>query len=201
MAALKPAFFFLISYLLGSIPFGILIARRHRVDIQQVGSKNIGATNVLRAVGKKAAIFTLLGDLTKGIAAVLLGKIFFTSPAMPSALGLLAIIGHDWSIFNRFRGGKGVATSLGVFLVLAPCPALLALLVWMGVLGISRYVSLASISAAVALPPFIFLLSGAGPLFFTSLPAAALLIFKHRSNIQRLMAGTENRMGKRKKRT
>ena len=194
MIGLKALFLGIIAYLLGSIPFGILIARRHRVDIQKVGSKNPGATNVLRTVGKKAALFTLLGDLAKGAVAVLLGKTFSSSAAMAEALGLLAIIGHDWSIFNRLRGGKGVATSLGVFLVLTPQPTLLALLVWGAALGISRYVSLASILAAAALPLLIFIFQGTGSLFFTSLAASTLLIFKHRSNIQRLRAGTEHKL-------
>ncbi|MCL6584577.1 MAG: glycerol-3-phosphate 1-O-acyltransferase PlsY [bacterium] len=194
MIGLKALFLGIIAYLLGSIPFGILIARRHRVDIQKVGSKNPGATNVLRTVGKKAALFTLLGDLAKGAVAVLLGKAFSSSAAMAEALGLLAIIGHDWSIFNRLRGGKGVATSLGVFLALTPGPTLLALLVWGTALGISRYVSLASILAAAALPLLIFIFQGTGSLFFTSLAASALLILKHRSNIQRLIAGTEHKL-------
>jgi glycerol-3-phosphate acyltransferase PlsY len=199
MIIVKSVFFFLIAYLLGSIPCGILIAHIYRIDICQVGSKNPGATNVLRTVGKKPALFTLLGDMGKGMAAVMLGKIFFSSPAMAAIMGLLAIIGHDWSIFSQFRGGKGVATSLGVFLILAPYPILLALLIWLGVLGISRYVSLASISAAVVLPIFVFFFYGTGPLFFISLLAALLLIFKHKANIQRLLAGTENSLTRRPK--
>ncbi|MEW5802314.1 MAG: glycerol-3-phosphate 1-O-acyltransferase PlsY [bacterium] len=193
MAILKPAFFFLMAYFLGSIPFGVLIARMYRVDIRQVGSKNPGATNVLRAVGKKPAIFTLLGDLGKGMAASILGKVFLSSSGLAAIMGFMAIIGHDWSIFSRFRGGKGVATSLGVFLILAPLPAVLALLTWLGVFAVSRYVSLASVSAAMVLPVFIFLFSGGNStLFQVALLASALLIFKHRSNIQRLMAGTEH---------
>jgi len=200
MVILKSAFFFLIAYILGSIPCGILIARLYRIDIRQVGSKNPGATNVLRAVGKKPALFTLLGDLCKGMAAVSLGKVFFSSPAMPAIMGLLAIIGHDWSIFSQFRGGKGVATSLGVFLILAPYAVLFALLTWLGVLAISRYVSLASISAALVLPFFTFLFYRAGlPLLFVSLLAAILLIFKHKANIQRLLDGTEHSMARRSK--
>ncbi len=199
MVILKSAFFFLIAYILGSIPCGILIARLYRIDIRQVGSKNPGATNVLRAVGKKPALFTLLGDLSKGMAAVSLGKVFFSSPAMAAIMGLLAIIGHDWSIFSQFRGGKGVATSLGVFLILAPYAVLIALLTWLGVLFISRYVSLASISAALALPFSTFFFYGGGPLFFVSLLAAILLIFKHKENIQRLLAGTEHSLTRRSK--
>jgi glycerol-3-phosphate acyltransferase PlsY len=197
MVILKSAFFFIIAYVIGSIPCGILIARHYLVDIRQVGSKNPGATNVLRAVGKKPALFTLLGDLTKGMVAVFLGKVFLSSQSLAAVMGLLAIIGHDWSIFSQFKGGKGVATSLGVFLILAPYPMLFALLTWLGVLGISRYVSLASICAAVVLPIFSFFFYGANPLFLVSLLASILLIFKHKANIQRLLTGAEHSLGSR----
>lgn len=199
MAILKTAFFFIIAYILGSIPCGMLIARMYQIDIRQVGSKNPGATNVLRTVGKKPALFTLLGDLSKGMAAAFLGKVFLSSPAMAAVMGLLAIIGHDWSIFSQFRGGRGVATSLGVFSILAPKPILIALLIWLGVVGISRYVSLASISAAVVLPILVFFFYGTKPPFFVSLLAALLLIYKHKENIQRLLAGTEHSLGRRSK--
>ena len=105
----KPAFFLLIAYLLGSIPFGVLISKIYQTDIRKVGSKSTGATNVLRTVGKKPALLTLLGDVGKGIAAVLLGEIFFSSLALIAGMGLIAIIGHDWPIFAKFHGGKGVA--------------------------------------------------------------------------------------------
>lgn len=196
MAIIKPAFFLLIAYLLGSIPFGILISRIYQTDIRKVGSKSTGATNVLRTVGKKPALLTLLGDIGKGITVVLLGKIFLSSPFLVACMGLIAIIGHDWPVFAKFRGGKGVATSLGVFLILAPLPLLLTLLIWLAVLGIWRYVSLASILAGVFLPLFIWFFSGVGILFSISLAAGILLIYRHRSNIQRLLAGNENKLGK-----
>ena len=109
MEIIKPAFFLLIAYLLGSIPFGVLISKIYQTDIRKVGSKSSGATNVLRTVGKKPALLTLLGDVGKGIAAVLLGKIFLSSPALVAGMGLIAIIGQDWPIFAKFSGGKGVA--------------------------------------------------------------------------------------------
>lgn len=196
MEIIKTAFFLLIAYLLGSIPFGVLISKIYRIDIRKVGSKSSGATNVLRTVGKKPALLTLLGDVGKGIATVLLGKIFLSSPALVAGMGLIAIIGHDWPVFAKFRGGKGVATSLGVFLILTPLPLLLTLLIWLVVLGIWRYVSLASILAGVFLPLFIWFFLGGGVLFYISLAAGILLIYRHKSNIKRLLADNENKLGK-----
>lgn len=196
MAIIKPAFFFLIAYLLGSIPFGVLISKIYRIDIRKIGSKSPGATNVLRTVGKKPALLTLLGDVSKGMAAVLLGKVFLFSPNLFACMGLAAIIGHDWPVFAKFRGGKGVATSLGVFLILTPLPLLLTLLIWLVVVAIWRYVSLASILAGVSLPLFVWLFYRAGFLVYISSAAGILLIYRHRSNIQRLLAGNENKLGK-----
>ena len=196
MEIIKPAFFLLTAYLLGSIPFGVLISKIYQTDIRKVGSKSSGATNVLRTVGKKPALLTLLGDVGKGIAAVLLGKFFLSSLALVAGMGLIAIIGHDWPVFAKFRGGKGVATSLGVFLILTPLPLLLTLLIWLVVLWLWRYVSLASILAGVFLPLFIWFLGGAGVLFYISLTAGLLLIYRHKSNIKRLLAGNENKLGK-----
>ncbi|MGA1875364.1 MAG: glycerol-3-phosphate 1-O-acyltransferase PlsY, partial [bacterium] len=192
----KSAFFLLMAYVMGSIPFGVLVSRLYRINIHQVGSKNPGATNVLRTVGKKAAILTLLGDLGKGAASVALGRLFLSSHALVATMGLLAIIGHDWSIFSKFQGGKGVATSLGVFLILAPYPVLLALLGWLIILGATRYVSLASIMAGILLPVLVWFFEGAGFLLFVSLIAGGLLILRHKQNIHRLMSGTENKLGK-----
>jgi glycerol-3-phosphate acyltransferase PlsY len=173
-----------------------LISRLYRINIHQVVSKNPGATNVLRAVGKKAAVLTLLGDLGKGAASVALGRFFLSSQILIATMGLLAIIGHDWSIFSKFQGGKGVATSLGVFLILAPYPVLLALLAWLIILGATRYVSLASIMAGILLPILVWLFEGAGFLLVVSLVAGGLLILRHKQNIHRLMIGTENKLGK-----
>ena len=195
-AIIKPVFFLLLAYLLGSIPFGVLISKIYRIDIRKVGSKGSGATNVLRTVGKKPALLTLLGDVGKGIAAVLLGKIFLSSPPLVAGMGLVAIIGHDWPVFAKFHGGKGVATSSGVFLILTPLPLLLTLLIWLVVLGLWRYVSLASIMAGIFLPLFIWFFFGIGVLFYISLAAGILLIYRHRSNVQRLWAGNENKLGK-----
>lgn len=196
MEIIKPAFFFLVAYLLGSIPFGVLISKIYRTDIRKVGSKSPGATNVLREVGKKPALLTLLGDVGKGMVAVLLGQIFLSSQVLVAGMGLIAIIGHDWPVFAKFRGGKGVATSLGVFLILTPLPLLLTLLIWLLVLGIWRYVSLASILAGAFLPLFVWFFFRAGVLFYISLAAGILLIYRHKSNIKRLLSGNENKLRK-----
>ena len=176
-----------------------MISKIYQTDIRKVGSKSPGATNVLREVGKKPAFLTLLGDVGKGMVSVLLGQIFLSSRLLVACMGLMAVIGHDWPVFAKFRGGKGVATSLGVFLILTPVPLVLTLLIWLVTLGIWRYVSLASILAGISLPLFNLVFFGAGFLFYISLVAGILLIYRHRSNIQRLLAGTEDTLGKKVK--
>lgn len=194
------------AYLLGAVPFGYLVAKARGIDIRQVGSGNIGATNVFRAVGKSWGMVTLLLDVAKGFAAVyflplwLLGEIGADTLNLRLISGLMAICGHNWTVFLRFRGGKGVATSLGVLLGLAPAACLIALAAWILTALAWRYVSLASIVAAAvaAIVAWPLYLSGSGPLLPAILNLLAILaIVRHRSNISRLMAGTENRFGKR----
>jgi acyl phosphate:glycerol-3-phosphate acyltransferase len=197
------------AYLLGSIPTGYLLVRlfRHE-DIRSVGSGNIGATNVLRTVGKGLGAATFLLDVLKGCAAVWLGAAMAAvlAPGMPrrdaEALGaLFAVLGHMFPVWLKFRGGKGVATGFGVFLVAAPWAALAAITVFAIVLALSRYVSLGSILAAGCFPVFAwFLVKGERPLFFIAVQAtvAGLIIVKHHQNVRRLLAGTESRFGARK---
>ncbi len=187
-----------IAYLVGSIPFGLLISQAvGRLDIRRFGSGNIGTANVLRIVGKKAAVLTLVGDLLKGflpaLAAVLLGG----SELLVAGVGMAAVLGHNWSIYLRFAGGKGVATSFGALLAMTPLPALLGLLVWFGVLLVFRYTSLAAMAACVCIPPVIFFSTGFGPYWTFSLLVALLIFIRHRDNIKRLWAGTEYRVGQR----
>jgi acyl phosphate:glycerol-3-phosphate acyltransferase len=187
-----------IAYLVGSIPFGLLVSQAvGRVDIRQYGSGNIGTANVLRIVGKRAAALTLLGDLLKGflptLAAVLLGG----TELLVAGVGMATVLGHNWSIYLRFAGGKGVATTFGALLAMTPLFALLGLLVWLGVLLLFRYPSLAAMVASVCIPPVIFFSTGPGPYFIFSLMAAALIFIRHRDNIRRLWAGTEHRVGQR----
>lgn len=194
------------AYLLGSIPTGYLLVRAFRnQDIRTVGSGNIGATNVLRSGGKGLGAATFLLDVLKGAAAVWMGALAFRYLAIASTprdvealAALFAVIGHMFPVWLGFRGGKGVATGFGVFLVAAPWAALAAIGVFGVVLAISRFVSLASIAGAASFPVFAwFLVSGYRPPFFMAVQAvvALLIIAKHHQNIRRLLSGTENRIG------
>ena len=190
-----------IAYLLGSIPFGYLLVRAFRKeDIRKKGSGNIGATNVVRSGAKGLGIATLLLDLLKGLTAVLLARHLANGNhdvAMASAVA--AVLGHVFPVWLGFRGGKGVATALGVFLALTWPSALGGLLVFIAVFAISRYVSLASILAAIALPifAFYFVRPWTPVMTFGFLFLPLLVIVKHHGNIQRLLSGTENRFGRR----
>ncbi|HEY2796341.1 MAG TPA: glycerol-3-phosphate 1-O-acyltransferase PlsY [Thermoanaerobaculia bacterium] len=188
-----------VAYLLGSISFAVLIIRlRTGRDIRSEGSGNAGATNVARAHGKALGIAVGLLDLAKGAAAVLLMRTVTADPRYAAAAGLAAIAGHIFPIFYGFRGGKGVATAIGAFLVLAPLPTLVCAGVFLIVVALTRYVSLGSILALVLLPPV------AGALFHApratvvaAAAAAVLIVVKHRENLARLARGEERRFGSR----
>ena len=195
-----------VSYLLGSIPVGYLLVRifQHK-DIRSVGSGNIGATNVLRSGSKALGAATFLLDMLKGCAAVWLGGVLgaLLLPGTPlrsaqALAALFAVLGHMFPIWLRFRGGKGVATGFGVFLVAAPWAALAAISVFFVVALLTRYISLASILGAACFPVFAwFLVVGPRPAFFIAVQSAValLIILKHHQNIRRLLAGTESRFG------
>jgi len=203
----------LLAYLIGSIPFGYLIVLARRgADVRESGSGGTGATNVSRQAGKAAGVLTLLLDALKGAAAVLcahwlVGSYNFAAAAdklpsswLVSAAAVAVIVGHCFPVWLGFRGGKGVATALGAFLVLTPIPVVLAVLVFLSVVFITRYVSLASITAAVCIPIFVCVEtmwthadSLSKPSLVAVLVAVALIIFAHRANISRLLAGTENK--------
>ncbi|MDB6154022.1 MAG: acyl-phosphate glycerol 3-phosphate acyltransferase [Chthoniobacteraceae bacterium] len=207
-------FIFVIAYFLGSIPFGLIIARTQGIDIREHGSRNIGATNVWRVLGKKWGLITFILDVLKGVVAVLLAKwiaahVFpianqdLTFAGITAALG--CIIGHTFPVWLGFKGGKGVATSLGVILGMMPLASLIVLAIWGLVFKTTRYVSLASIAGAVALPVVVMALlllplpnalglHGWGNFYFAC-AAALLVIRRHRENITRLVEGTENRFG------
>ena len=236
----------LVAFLLGSIPFGLIISRIKGVNIREHGSGNIGATNVLRVVGKKYGVTCLLLDALKGFIPVViavnliqiegkkvglfhLGGLDSLALVLPAAgqfkgqlvhviTALAAVLGHNYSPWVGFKGGKGIATSAGVLLALMPAGVVLLIAVWVAVFVVSRYVSLASIVAAASLPLITHYgarfhhinndkslptLWQAGtwnkPLFFFSLVLAVLAIWKHRSNIQRLLAGTEHRFTRKPK--
>jgi glycerol-3-phosphate acyltransferase PlsY len=194
------------AYLLGSIPVGYLLVRFfRRQDIRTVGSGNIGATNVLRSGGKGLGAATFLLDVLKGAAAVMLGALA-AAPFLPTIpprdvealAALFAVLGHMFPVWLRFRGGKGVATGFGVFLVAAPLAALAAITFFAVIFALTRYVSLASILGAASFPIFAwFMVQGPRPAFFIAVQAivALLIIVKHHPNIRRLLAGNEHRFG------
>ena len=181
------------AYLLGSVPTGLLLAQALGVNIREAGSGNIGATNVYRTVGRKLGILTLAGDCLKGLIPVLVAKWLGLPDVWIAAIGLTAFLGHVYTIFLGFKGGKGVATALGVFLGTTPIAVLLALLVFALLLYIWRFVSLASITAAALIPILVWVIGGTPELILMSLAIAAITIFKHRENIARLLAGTESK--------
>jgi len=192
----------IIAYLLGSIPFGLLIGKLRGIDIRQVGSCNIGATNVMRSVGKSWGILTLLLDALKGLVPTAgfpaLLAMLDTLPGQPAwlkiACGCAAILGHNFPVYLRFKGGKGVATSAGVLLGIAPLALLIGLGAFAAVLATSRYVSLGSITAAIIIPlAGVLLYEGLlVPTVLTVL--GALVIWRHKANIRRLLNGSENRI-------
>lgn len=174
-----------------------MVARALGVDIRRHGSGNIGATNVLRAVGRGPAIATLAGDVIKGFAAASLGALAGPEPVWLGAAAALAVAGNCWSVFLGFRGGKGVATGLGAFLRVAPWAVLPAGLVFVALVASFRYVSLASLCAAAGLPLAILALGQSPWLAGAAAVVAAIVIGRHRANIARLLAGTERRLGER----
>jgi acyl phosphate:glycerol-3-phosphate acyltransferase len=195
----------LIAYLLGSVPTGFLVAKARGVDIRTVGSGNIGATNVFRILGKAAGIFVLLADAAKGwLAVCVVAKLLcgwsYAEPGSAArewfalCAGVAAILGHNYTCWLHFKGGKGIATSAGVLLALVPIPLLIVLGIWIAVFALSRYVSLASISAAFALPLAAWGFKESRTIVLVTAGLAALAIYKHKANIKRLMSGTENRI-------
>lgn len=185
----------LLSYLLGSIPNGLwLCCALWHVDLRQHGSHNIGATNAWRTLGKGPGFLVFFLDMLKGLLAVWLGEMLVGTPPVMILCGVLAIVGHSLSLFLRFHGGKGVATGLGVILMLMPKVTVIVFLVWLLLVLATRYVSLGSIVAA-ALVPVLALVFGYPALYVAfGVLAAALIIVRHRSNITRLLNGTENRI-------
>jgi glycerol-3-phosphate acyltransferase PlsY len=193
------------AYLLGSIPTGFLVAKSRGVDIRTVGSGNIGATNVLRALGRPAGIAVLLADALKGWLAVagvarLIGG--WSSPAAglqtqewyALCAGVAAILGHNYTCWLQFKGGKGIATSAGVLVALVPLPLLIILSVWIGVFALTRYVSLASMCASFVLPFAAWFCGNSRTIIIVTGALAGLAIYKHKANIQRLISGTESRI-------
>ena len=198
-----------IAYLLGSIPTGFLVGKARGLDIRTVGSGNIGATNVFRALGTPAGIFVLAVDALKGWVAVVVFSNLVAARFWPDGgplahewfrvvAGGTAILGHNYTCWLHFKGGKGIATSAGVLTALVPIPLLIILSVWIIVFALTRYVSLASMSASFTLPFATLVTGGSLRLILVTAGMAILAIYKHKSNIKRLLDGTENRFGGKK---
>ena len=184
------------AYLLGSISSAVVVARiMHLEDPRNVGSKNPGATNILRYGGKTAAALTLLGDLLKGVVAVVIARFVTDEPLLLASVGLLALLGHVYPVFFGFRGGKGVATGFGVWLALSPWVALALALTWLLAAALFRYSSLSALIATALCPLYVWLLLRQWPYVVLSVAMGALLIWRHRSNIEKLLAGKEGRIG------
>ena len=194
----------LLAYILGSVPFGMLVARARGVDIRAVGSRNIGATNVFRCVGKPWGILTFVLDFLKGLAGAWLiptavSRLFpeegISAPTLALVGGAAAVVGHTWPLFAGFKGGKGVATGFGMLVAIVPAAVGIAFGAWIVVMAVSRYVSLSSVTAAAVLAALVWM-----PCFCRHVPSSIVItalalgvIVRHRSNIARLVNGTEAR--------
>jgi glycerol-3-phosphate acyltransferase PlsY len=203
MSDLRGPLVLVAAYLLGALPFSVWIARAWGVDVRKVGSGNPGATNVLRAAGRGPGILALACDIGKGVAAVLLARAVAPSPAWLGWAALAAVCGHVFSLFLGFRGGKGVATAAGALVALSPAALGIALVVFVAVVAASRYVSLGSMLAAITFPVALSFVAdpelerGARVALLVSSSLIALLVLvRHRSNAARLLAGTENKLGR-----
>ena len=185
------------AFILGSIPFGIIIAKVMGIDLKKIGSGNIGATNVLRSLGKGPAALTLLGDILKGTAAVAIGRYLSVGSAYEGIIGLSAILGHNFSLFLGFKGGKGVATSIGVLLIYSPQVAILTLIIWLMVVLMTRYSSLGAIVAFGLLPVNVFLVDYSEMKLIISALITLLILLRHIGNTERLIRGTERKIGER----
>lgn len=182
------------AYIIGSIPVGLIIGNVFwKKDLRRYGSRNIGATNAWRVLGKKAGILVFILDFLKGQLGVMLGACAIGTPTALVLGGFFAVIGHVFSLFTGFRGGKGVATGLGVLSILMPKVMLIVFVVWLILTLLTRYVSIASVFSAVLAPILAAAFSEPGPYFAFALAAAVIVVWRHRENLKRLREGRENR--------
>jgi glycerol-3-phosphate acyltransferase PlsY len=187
----------LAAYLMGSIPFAQLLSRRRGIDLRRVGSGNVGATNVLRTMGVRAAVLAMLLDAVKGTIAVLIAQRLTTGVGAPVLAGLASVIGHVYPVWLRFRGGKGVATAAGAFALLSPVAAAIAVGVFVVAVVFTRFISVGSMAAAVTLAAWTFVSDAPTVVGVGAAIAAAVVLAGHRTNLARLIAGTERRIGQR----
>jgi glycerol-3-phosphate acyltransferase PlsY len=185
-----------VAYLIGSVPFALLLSRRWGAgDLRRIGSGNLGAANVLRASGLTAGLLVAVLDMAKGAASVLLAERLSTGAGVPAAAGFAAMVGHVYPIWLRFRGGKGVATACGAFSVLTPLALLPALAVFLTAVSFTKYISVGSLLASLALPPVAYATGSPAAVVGAAVASSALIVFRHRSNLSRLRDGTERRLG------
>lgn len=190
---------FVSSYLLGSVPFGIIIGKTlYGIDPRTVGSGNIGTANSMRAFGRTGAVLVLLGDALKGAIPTYVALRLFDDPWITAGVGLATVVGHNWSMFLRFKGGKGVATTLGVVIVLSLLAAVAFGAVWLATAAITRYSSLASMLGSAAVPLMMYARGDPLPYVWYGIIALALVLWRHEPNIRRLMAGDELKIGTKK---
>ena len=190
---------FVAGYLLGSVPFGIIIGKTlYGIDPRTVGSGNIGTANSMRAFGRTGAVLVLLGDALKGAIPTYVALRLFDDPWITAGVGLATVVGHNWSMFLRFRGGKGVATTLGVVIVLSLLAAVAFGAVWLATAAITRYSSLASMLGSAAVPLMMYARGDPLPYVWYGIIALALVLWRHEPNIRRLMAGDELKIGTKK---
>ena len=191
-----PVIAVLAAYIIGSIPFALIMARRWgTTDLRLIGSGNLGAANVWRATGATAGVLVALLDILKGAAGVVVAQRLDSDAAAPAVAGVAAVVGHIYPVWLGFRGGKGVATSCGVFAVLTPLAVLAALGVFALSVWITKYISAGSVMASLALPLLAYVIGSPGSVVAASAVVAALVLFRHRSNLTRVRAGTEPRVG------
>jgi len=185
------------AYLLGSIPFALILARWwSAVDLRHVGSGNLGAANVMRTSGIAAGVLVAVLDMAKGMAGVMVAAMLTSNnTAASAAAGLAAIVGHVYPVWLRFRGGKGVATACGVFSILTPVAVPPAVAIFLVTVWVTKYISLASLLATLALPPLAYVAGSPAPAVTAAFAAAVIILFRHRSNLTRLRTGTERRFG------
>ena len=190
---------FVAAYLLGSVPFGIIIGKTmYGIDPRTVGSGNIGTANSMRAFGRTGAVLVLFGDALKGAIPTYVALRLFGDPWISAGVGLATVVGHNWSVFLRFKGGKGVATTLGVVIVLSLLAAVAFGAVWLATAGITRYSSLASMLGSAAVPLMMYARGDPPPYVWYGIIALALVLLRHEPNIRRLMAGDELKIGTKK---
>jgi glycerol-3-phosphate acyltransferase PlsY len=184
-----------LAYVLGSVPFALLLAKRWGArDLHHQGSGNIGATNVFRVSGPLAGVLVALLDIAKGAASVLLAEAL-AGGSVPAAAGVAAILGHVYPVWLRFRGGKGVATASGVFMILAPVAMGIVFMIFVGMVLATRFISIGSVIASASLPPLTLATGSSMPATLAAIASATLIVFRHRSNLARVRVGREHRIG------